>query len=432
MSTVVAESVTWQVPALARTRAGSVIWTHWLIDAFAFVIVALMPVLRARLELTDVQVDILFATGSIGSGAIQPIAAWLSDRYDTRLVGAAGLLLSGACVGLFGYASDFWHLWALQALSTVGVGAFHPVAAAAVGQLSGRRRSLGLSIFFLAGMLGGVTGNTLSPEWVNLWGMRQATMNLDAGLRALRWLAVAAVVGFLAMVWAVRSVPHRSHDGHERHMTLEAGERSARWFAVGVLYTSNAIRFIVNIALVKLLVVWAEDHTLNRAGTSLMTDELSVAASKLNGFLQGSMQVGMGGAGLLAGLVLGVRYEKAAIIVVPSLGAIAVGAFPHLAEGSHAAAFGVGLAILAGMGFGGMIPVTLGMAQRLLPHRTGLASGLMLGGAWCWGAAGPFLATGFRAWLGLNGAFLAVGVLLLLAGMVGFVLPSRTLRDVAD
>jgi hypothetical protein len=69
--------------------------------------------------------------------------------------------------------------------------------------------------------------------------------------------------------------------------------------------------------------------------------------------------------------------------------------------------------------------VTLSMAQRLLPHRTGLASGLMLGGAWVWGALGPFAASGLREGLGLGGAFVAVGGLLLAAGLVAGVLPSK-------
>jgi MFS family permease len=92
---------------------------------------------------------------------------------------------------------------------------------------------------------------------------------------------------------------------------------------------------------------------------------------------------------------------------------------------------GLGLAIAAGMGFGGMIPVTLSLSQRLLPHRTGLASGLMLGGAWVWGALGPFAASGLRDGLGLRGAFVAIGGVLLAAGLVAGALPSRTLNDAA-
>jgi FSR family fosmidomycin resistance protein-like MFS transporter len=410
------------------------IWTHWLIDAFAFVIVALMPVFTTRLSLADWEVNLLFATGSIGSGAIQPIAAWLSDRLDSRLYGAVGLLISGSCVAMFGFAGSFWQLWALHAVSTIGIGAFHPVAAAAVGQLSGRKRSLGLAVFFLAGMLGGVTGNTLSPEWVKLFGHTAQGMSVDAGLRSLGWLALAGVAGFLAITWAIRSIPHRAHDGHERHMTLSAAAKRSRWFAVGVLYVANALRFVVNMALVKLYVAWAAAHTLRQAGVVDMSDELSVKASTLNGYLQGAMQVGMGGAGITAGFLLTARHEKKALILVPAIGALAVGAFPYVsAMGGELAApwIGLGLAIAAGMGFGGMIPVTLSLSQRLLPHRTGLASGLMLGGAWVWGALGPFAASGLRDGLGLRGAFVAIGGVLLAAGLVAGVLPSRTLNDAA-
>jgi hypothetical protein len=48
------------------------------------------------------------------------------------------------------------------------------------------------------------------------------------------------------------------------------------------------------------------------------------------------------------------------------------------------------------------------------------------------GALGPFAASGLRGWLGLGGAFVAVGGVLLAAGMVAGVLPSKTLGEEAE
>jgi MFS family permease len=93
--------------------------------------------------------------------------------------------------------------------------------------------------------------------------------------------------------------------------------------------------------------------------------------------------------------------------------------------------------VLAGAGFGACIPVSLGLAQRMLPHRTSLASGLMLGGAWAFAFAGPLVAewvqNGLMGGLGLDAAFFVTAGALFVAGMISLALPSelmaRTHRD---
>jgi len=416
-------------------RLRVLISTHFIVDYFAFVIVALMPLFTARLALTDVHKATLFAAGSICSGLVQPVVAWWSDRANSRLLGIGGLALGGVCVSLFGVAQSFEHLLALQIVSTIGVGAFHPVAAAAMGELSSRRRLLGVAAFFLAGMLGGVAGNLLSPLYVRWAGRALAGVGDETtmGLRALGMFALVGIGAAVALTWAIRAVPHRAHDAHERHGALEIRDRAVRWAAVGLLYLGNVIRFIVNIALVYLFEAWAEHRTLAGAGATILSDELGLKASTLNGPLQGAMQVGMGGCGILVGIFVGVRHEKAALVLVPLIGAAGLFAFPLVTEIGGLAAVGaaLGISVLAGMGFGGAMPVAIAMAQRLLPHRTGLASGLMMGGAWSFGAIGPFLARALEHRLGLDPAFQVIAGLLLGAGVLALFLPGRTVRESA-
>ena len=86
------------------------------------------------------------------------------------------------------------------------------------------------------------------------------------------------------------------------------------------------------------------------------------------------------------------------------------------------------LTVLAGIGFGGVLPVTIALSQRLLPHRTSLASGLMMGGAWAVGSGGPPLAERLTVWIGLDGAFLVMGGLLLVAGVIAVAIPGWLIR----
>jgi MFS family permease len=425
-----------------RVRASAAIGVHLVVDFFSFFVIALMPLLSARLGMSKVEVAVLIGAGSITSGAVQPIVAVLSDRYNTRTLGTIGMCIALVCISGIGFAEHFWQLLALHAIGAAGVGAFHPPAAAAVGALSGRKRSKYMAFFFLAGMTGGVAGNLLSPVYVEglaKWSAEQsstvrASADVGFGLRGLMFFLPIGFVAAGVLAWAIHGVSHKGSGASDFHAGLSSTERTQRWVAVGLLYVGNMIRFSVNMALVYLVVEWTTRLATRRLGDGATIEAIGFAASRLNGPLQGAQQVGMGVGGIVFGLTLAVRFEKAAFVLVPWIGAVAIGCIP-LAE-----ALDDGLVMpvaffataCAGLGFGGMVPISLSLAQRLLPHRTSLASGLMLGGAWMVAFLGPQFAGAMQTWLGLEAAFVATGGLLACAGLLAMALDRRVLIGSAD
>jgi len=441
-------------PALARarTRAGVTIGAHGVTDFFSAVTISLIPLLTARLELTTGQVALLLGVGSVASGLIQPLVAWASDRLDTRSLGTIGLGVAVVCVSLIGRARSFEVLLLLHGVGAAGVGAFHPPAAATVGHLSGSRRSLGVAIFFLAGMVGGVSGSVLVPRIVNAMSGGVGPLAIDHGLASLTWLIVPGMLAAGVLALAIHSASHRHHDAHETHGRLTPEERRARWRAVGLLYAGNVMRFSVNMTLVYLFAQWAQAHTLDARGLEELTRRAGLRASELNGPLQGMMPVGMGIGGITLGFLLAPRFEKTVFIVAPLVGAAAIALIPWadgLAPGAVVPVV-LGLAVLTGIGFGGVVPVSVSLAQRLLPHRTSLASGVMLGGAWAVAFVGPQVAKIVHAGVGdmpgvrglaeklgsaegdalhtgwgLDAAFYVTAGALLVAGVIGAFLPHR-------
>ncbi len=409
-------------PAATATSAGfdalrarlSLVWVaHAVVDFFAAIIVPLLTVLEGRLALSPMQGAILLGVGSVCSGGIQPIVAALTDRFDTRKLGTIGLAVAAVAIGLVGHAESYAQLLVLQIVGTMGIGAFHPVAAAASGHLAASRRSAGVAVFFAAGMIGSIGGSLFAPFFSRRF-----------GLPALVWTIPPGVLAALCLGWAIHSIPHRHDGAHDAHRALTAAARRARWRAIGLLYCGNALRFTVNMALVQLAVRLCEQIALREAGASVLDQALRTRASTLNGPMQAAMVIGMGAGGLGLGMILPRRHEKAALVLVPLAGALALGAIPF------AGPVGMWAAVaLSGLGFAGVIPLTIALAQRLLPHRTGLASGLMMGGAWMIAAVGPWLAELLRRELGLPGAFGVVAGLLAGAGLVSLALPGRVLRQ---
>ena len=413
--------------ALRPVRLGATIATHSVVDFFSFMFIPILSVLEGRLSLTPTQGSVILAAGGLCSGFIQPVAAWLGDKLDTRVLGPAAFALAVVAISLVGHARSFEQLLLIQIIGTLGIGAFHPTAAAAVGQLAGRRRSLGVSLFFCAGMAGGISSNLVSPHMAERWGLENYV-----------WLMIPGLAAVGLMVWAMARVPHRHHDARAMSASWDVEESRSRWVAVGLLYLGNVLRFTVNMMMVQLIIRWAEQLAMGRAGVETLDAAVRQSASQINGPMQGAMQIGMAVGGLSAGAFLRSHHEKAALVLVPVVGAGAIVAFPFagsIAEGLGAAglltSLAFVLAVATGVGYAGVVPVTIALAQRLLPHRTGMASGLMMGGAWGFAAAGPPLAQWLIRDLGLAPTFVITAGLLLVAGALSAALPGKLLARIS-
>ncbi|HVP73143.1 MAG TPA: MFS transporter [Phycisphaerales bacterium] len=380
------------VDATARsgvgTRLAAVIVSHALVDVYSAFIAPLLGVLEIRCKLTAVQAAWLLGIGSLTSGFSQPIAAWLSDRVDSRLCGALGLGLAAICLSAIGLADSYWTLLPLYVLGMIGSGIYHPIGAASMGQLAsrfpGNRRAIGISVFHAAGMIGGITGSIIST--------RIATE--PGGFDLLRWLMIPGIVAAFALHMLIRGTSHRHHQ--HREMRFVDGEIHERWRTVFMLYISNAIRFTVNMALVYLFVRWSQEVIAQRH-PSFTNAQVAADAAPINGNLNAMLLVGMLIGGISAGALVKAGREKWPMILVPLLFAPCIALMPRAGIG-----VGYGLAVGCGLAFAAMVPVSISVAQRMLPHRTSLASGLMLGGAWALAFIGPRAAEWCMASAGLS------------------------------
>lgn len=448
-----------QTPVVPHQRAR--LWipiaAHSVTDFLSFVPIALMPLLAFRLGMDNDQRALLLSTGAFVSGGIQPLVAWINDKFDTRSTGTIGLVLAALAIGGLGYTDTFLQLLVLFTIGVAGVGAFHPAAASIVGQLAGKRRSTMLSVFFLFGMIGGISGNVLSPYYVNFMGSipaveqtidgltfddpataQQAAQATGTGLRALAWFIPPALLSAAVLWWAISKAPHRHNGAKDLHNSLTSDERRLRLRAFWILYAGNAIRFITNQMLFYLVIEWSIRLVKRHAEAETLTEALGQQASEINGPLLGAMQVGMGFGALSLGVFLRAKYEKTAFIIIPLIGSVAIACTP-LADAfmergvlTTAAIAGV-LTIIAGFGFGSLVPVALSLGQRLLPHRTAFASGMLLGGAWCTAIVGPLIVREIHKGIdeNLEAGFYVTAATLLIASLLAIALPGRLIRSIA-
>ena len=398
-------------PATAKgARLATIFASHTVNDVYSVFVPALLGLLEVRCGLTLQQSATLLGIGSITSGVAQPLAAWYCDRFDSRLTGGLGLAVCAVCLCSIGMVSQYWQLLVLFGVGMFAGGTFHPPAAATSGELAGYRRGLGMSCFFVAGMMGMIIGSFAAPR----------IAALPDGFGLLRYCMVPGVLLAVALHLAIRHVPHRQ-PGHDQ-IDFAPGEVPARWLMVMLLFVASAIRFSVYMALVYLCVRYVQGLTSAAHGDWTSAQVATFAAptvGNLNAALVGGMAIG----GLVAGFVVRAGREKWPMVLVPIICCPAIHLLPH--GGIRLAYL---MAVVAGFGFASMVPVSMAVAQRLLPHRTSMASALMLGGAWSLAFAGPKLAGWGVEHIGLMATYSWAAVALAVSGLCVVPLRSALIR----
>lgn len=432
VAAIAATESVWRGPTLRRFWALNA--SHAVIDVFPIFVTSLMLVLENRLSLSAAQVGVLYMITPIFSGSLQPFFAWLTDKYDTRICAPFGLALGATCLCSIGLAQNFWQVVVLIMLGVIGTGMYHPTGAALAGQLGGRAlrhgRAWALALFFAAGMVGQAIGPIVCTR-----------INYLFGLEHLLWLVPPSLVVAVGLHLVVRRAGHR-HDNHrELHAAIPPDEARARWWAVSLLMTQNCLRFIVNIGMLVMFNVWA---------ASVITTDPARAAN-LSGNLAAAMTVGMGVTGLFVGRMVRPGREKSPLVSLSIVGAIFVAvsgaagyAGVDMANGAWWALWPMYVVVaLTALGYGATIPMSIALAQRLLPGRTGLASSLMMGLGWSVSALAPVIAPLFLGGVSIKEApslphwridvaFVCFGALLLVAGALAAAMPGALLRKIAD
>src|SRR6185295_9036676 len=103
---------------------------HFVNDSYSSIIYPLLPLIKVKLGLTTTQVFWLAPLYAISSSLMQPVYGYISDRYARRFFAVFGPTITAVFVSMIGLAPSYGVLVVLLVASGIGVGSFHPQAAA--------------------------------------------------------------------------------------------------------------------------------------------------------------------------------------------------------------------------------------------------------------------------------------------------------------
>src|SRR5262252_6346998 len=120
---------------------------HFVNDSYSSIIYPLLPLIKIKLGLSAAQIFWLAPLYAVSSSLMQPVYGIISDRYFRRFFAVAGPALTGIFVSMIGLAPSYGLLILVLVCGGIGIGSFHPQAAAMAATAAAGRRRVGMAMF---------------------------------------------------------------------------------------------------------------------------------------------------------------------------------------------------------------------------------------------------------------------------------------------
>jgi FSR family fosmidomycin resistance protein-like MFS transporter len=324
-------------------------WAHFLNDGAANYLPGVLPAILIALNLSVTYAGVFMAALLMGQ-ALQPLTGLVADRVGGRTFIVAGLAGAAAGGALVGVMPSGWSLIVVLVATGLCNSLFHPQALAAVRTIGGSRGGASMSIFLVGGEIGR-----------GAWPLIATWLVTERGLQALWLLAIPAMLTLPVLFKFAPRLPRKRRQAAPLKLRAHAAPLSR-------LVGFCALRSVMILSIVTYMpLLW------QARGGSLTTGASFITVLLLVGI------IGNLGGGRLGDRTGGRPVVIAAIVIaVPLLAGFIL---------STGLATWILLALL-GIALFATLPLTVLMAQDILPENRSLGSGLALGFANALGALG--------------------------------------------
>ena len=325
---------------------------HLVVDIYQGALPAVLPFLKDRFGLSYAMTGLILMASNFTSSILQPVFGYVSDKRTMAFLLPLGLLAAGIGFSLLAYSPYFLLILGLVVVSGLGVASFHPEGYKTAHFFTGRRAATGMSFFSVGGNVGFSLGPIISMYIVSYYGFSALPVIVVPALLC----AVLIVVNRRAIMMPV--------EAHEHMMKRDASKvSSTAYISLGMVILIVVMRSWAQIGLVTYIPFYYIDYL---KGSPLFAGKLVFT------FLF------CGAIGTLIGAPVADRFGHRFFVRLSML--LSTITLPIM----FVPAIQNGPLLFVALGVQGVLlvstfSVTIVMAQRLLPSKLGIASGLMVG-----------------------------------------------------
>ncbi len=319
----------------------TIVGGHFIHDLYTSFLSPLLPLLIEKLSLSLTLAGSLTALTQI-SGLLNPFIGYLADKVSLRYFVIFAPGVTATLISSMGFAPSYFALAVILFVTGISVAAFHAPAPAMIGEVSGRKVGLGMSLFMAGGELGRSAGPLLAVWAVSTW-------TLDGYYRIMLLGWAATVVLYLRL--------HNIQARPSKNGSLHAIRPLFKTLFLPLVFLALFRDFLISgISVYLPTFMNSEGASLWMAGSALAIYELA----------------GVGGA-LTSGTISDRLGRKLILVLSAVLSTLFVLVFLNVQGWAQAVAlFFLGFVNLSSM------PVMLALVQEQLPNNRAVGNGLYM------------------------------------------------------
>jgi len=325
---------------------------HLVVDIYQGALPATLPFIKDKLGLSYALTGIILLAANMASSIMQPVFGYFSDRKVMPILLPMGLLAAGVGYSLIMLPQHFALVLFLVVISGLGVASYHPEGYKTAHFFTGTRSATGMSVFSVGGNLGFSIGPILSLAIIEYLGFSSLPIIIVPSL-----LCTAVILAYRSTI----AMPVVSHA--EAMKKTERRTSTASYVALGMIIFIVIMRSWTQIGLMTYIPFYYINYL---KGSPLFAGKLVFV------FLV------CGAAGTLIGAPLADRWGHRFFVRLSML--LSTVTLPliflPIVQNSILLFFVLGM---QGMFLILTFSVTIVMAQKLLPNKLGIASGLLVG-----------------------------------------------------
>ena len=363
---------------------------HLVIDIYQGALPATLPFLKEKLSLSYTMTGFILMMANFTSSVLQPLFGFYSDKKTKAVLLPIGLLSAGIGFSLLSISSNYIVVLFLVVISGLGIAAYHPEGYKTAHFFTGDKSVTGMSIFSVGGNLGFSLGPLFASYIIKYLGFSSLPVIVVPSL-----LCTAIILSYKTTI----AIPRAAHAENQKDVSKTSLGAYVSLFVVIMIVV---MRSWTQMGLLTYIPFYYINHL---KGDPLFAGNLVF------------VYLACGAAGTLIGAPFADKWGHKrflrlsmflATITLPMI-------FIPFVQKTYLIFFVLGL---QGMLLISTFSVTIVMAQKLLPNKLGVASGLMTGFAIGTGGIGVTL-------LGLVADNFGVPVALesiMILPLVGFIL----------
>jgi FSR family fosmidomycin resistance protein-like MFS transporter len=372
---------------------------HLITDTSQGALPALLPLLKETHALSYAEAGALIMAMNLTSSVIQPLFGYFTDRWNLRWLVPAGVAVSGLGFALIALAPGYVTILGAVVLCGLGVASFHPESYKAVLLSSAQRKVVGVSWFMVGGNFGMALGPILATAYC-AW----------LGLKGVLLFAIPGVITAGLILSYRRRLAKRAHgpELHQAELTLEP--MRGRMKPLGILISAVVLRSWVSVG----VITFVPFYFVN----VLKGDPLQVG-TLLTAFLAA------GAIGTLLGAPLAERMGPKRFFVASVALAAPLMIWLMNVNGFwlYAAMAILGAVLLSSWS------VIMVLGQQIMPDRSGMVSGLLVGFALGTGGIGAAVMGVVADYFGVTTVLHITTGLPILSALIACFVPSSHQAD---